>query len=113
MATGTRIFLLVAMLGVSACASHFSAAASRKITPEQFVKLYHVDPLDQMHYVGSDASHHYFFRSRPVGSASLKIEKAAFRLPVEFPLSEGRKPFFLVGHFDVGTATWIQKDGFK
>ncbi|MEO6567777.1 MAG: hypothetical protein ABIO94_03360, partial [Opitutaceae bacterium] len=94
-------------------ASHFSAPASKEITPEQFVKLYHADPLDQMHYVGSDASHHYFFRSKLSGSASLKIQKTIFRLPMEFQLSEGRKPFFLVGHFDAATASWVQKPGFE
>ena len=107
-----KVLLSLSCFALASCASHFSAEGSEEITPQRFVAIYHADPLDQMLYHGSDSTYHYFFRGRPVGGGSFKIRKSAFRLPQEFSLTEGRKPLFLVGHFDEKTASWIQKEGF-
>ena len=107
-----RWLLLLGAFALAACSSDFSAARSKEITPQQFVEIYRLDAKDQMFYVGSYDEYHYFFRARPVGSASLKIRRSAFRLPGEFPLPAHRDPLLLVGHFDTATATWIQKPGF-
>ena len=107
------IAVLVFMFPIASCASHFSAMQSEEITPRQFVAMYHVDPLDQMVYCGSDSNYHYFFRSRPIGGGSFRIKKNLFRLADEFPLSEARTRVLLVGHFDERGASWIQKEGFR
>jgi hypothetical protein len=108
-----KILIGIFVLTMTSCASHFSAARSEEITPTHFVAMYHVDPLDQVGYCGSDSDYHYFFRGRPIGGGSFKIKKVLFGLPDEFPLSEARAPLLLVGHFDERTASWIQKEGFR
>jgi hypothetical protein len=109
----TTILFPLGCFALASCASHFSAAHSEAITPRRFVEICRIDPLDQMFYYGSDSTYHYFYRGRLVGSGSFKIRKNDFRLPEEFSLTEGRKPLFLVGHFDEKTACWIQKEGFR
>lgn len=113
MKTLSKIFISVFAVMLASCASHFSAAQSEEITPKQFIVIYHTDPLDQMLYQGSDPNYHYFFRARPMGSGSFRIKKSLFRLLDEFPLSEGRKPLFLVGRFDEESASWVRKEGFR
>lgn len=109
MKTLSRIFVSVFVFAVTSCACHFSPTRSEEITPQQFVAIYHVEPLDQMLYFGSDSIYHYFFRARPMGGGSFRIKRSLFRLPEEFPLSEGRKPLFLVGRFDEKSASWLEK----
>lgn len=107
------IIIFVLLVALASCASHFTVARAKQITPQYLSSIYSVDTTDHIVYCGSDSTYHYFHHSQLFGGGSYKIEKKVLHLPSEFSITDNNETVLLVGHYDKETNSWIQLGEFK
>jgi len=93
-------FLLVALVSFSACASSFSERRAKEVTPQFLVSIYSVDTIDQHRLFRSDTTYHYFLAQSAFRRWAIQSTKKKMYFLGEFPISSGREPVVMLGHFD-------------